>query len=188
MENTSQNRTLITKHYGLNRLNLLIAVVSALIMIALGLLAVYTLNFSLRETAEMSFLLMSFYALLMFILAIRRTLVESKSIETKVKFVEKFIEKPLVERVVIHEPAEPKTRTITKIINKVRTIKQKSKKLNIPHYKFVGSSVNKVFHTHNCRLGKLIKKKYKISHNTKAYYLQRKFKPCKVCILKQKKV
>ena len=133
MESIPENYIKINKKYSINRLNLIIAIISALVMIALGLAEIFIFNFNLRETAEMSFLLMTFYALLMFILAIRKSLVKVERIQTKIKLIEKFVDRPVVERVVVHEPGKTKTRTITKIVNRIKTIKQKPKRLNIPH-------------------------------------------------------
>lgn len=187
MENNSQNMNAkIVKKYGWNSLNLMLALLSAFIILVLGSSATLIFKFTLHEVKVMAFWLIAFYALLMLFLAIRRTLKEIIKTQIKTHFIEKIVEKPVVERVVVHEPG--KVRTITKIVNKVKTIKQKSKKLNIPHFKFVGSSVSKRYHTHACRLGKLIKNKFKVHHNTKAFFIKRKFKPCKVCILKEKKI
>lgn len=181
MENGPIESTIkTTKRYGFNKLNLLIALLSAFIIIVLATSAVFIFSFNKQEVILMSFLLLAFYAILMLFLAIRRTIKETNNTQTKIKFIEKIVEKPVIQRVVVHDT--PKTKIIT------RTVTQKSKKLNIPQFKFIGSSVSKRFHTHACRLGKLIKRKFKVHHNTQSYFLKRKFKPCKVCILKTKKI
>lgn len=54
-------------------------------------------------------------------------------------------------------------------------------------YSFVASEETRVYHTKNCRLGKLIKKKYKLVSDDEKDFIKEKFKPCKVCIKKTKK-
>ncbi len=181
MENNSNEHNVkTTRKYGYNPLNFLIALLSAFIIIVLASSAVFIFSFNSHEVKVMSFWLVLFYALLMLFLAVRRTTKEVSKIQTKVQFIEKIVEKPVIQRVIVHDT--PKTRIIT------RTVTQKSKKLNIPQFKFIGSSVSKRFHTHACRLGKLIKRKFKVHHNSKSFFIKRRFKPCKVCILKTKKI
>jgi len=178
--NSSESTTKTSRSYGFNTLNLLIALLSAFIILVLSSASVLIFRFDLHNIKVMAFLLLIFYALLMLFLALRRSVREVDRVQTKIRFVDKIVEKPVIQRVVVHDT--PKTRIIT------RTITQKSKKLNIPQFKFIGSSVTKRFHTHACRLGKLIKRKFKVHHNSKAYFIKRRFKPCKVCILKTKKI
>lgn len=178
--NSSEGTTKTSRSYGFNTLNLLIALLSAFIILVLSSASVLIFRFDLHNIKVMAFLLLIFYALLMLFLALRRSVREVDRVQTKIRFVDKIVEKPVIQRVVVHDA--PKTRIIT------RTITQKSKKLNIPQFKFIGSSVTKRFHTHACRLGKLIKRKFKVHHNSKAYFIKRRFKPCKVCILKTKKI
>ena len=181
MENRpSENTVKTSQRFGFNSLNLLLALLSAFIILVLASVATLIFRFDAHNVKVMAFLLLAFYALLMLFLALRRSVRETEKVQTKIRFVDKIIEKPVIQRVVVHEPA--KTRIVT------RTVTQKAKKLNIPQFKFIGSSVTKRFHTHACRLGKLIKRKFKVHHNSKSYFIKRRFKPCKVCILKTKKI
>lgn len=96
---------------------------------------------------------------------------------------EVFIEKPVIKEV-IRTVNVPEYREVTKPIY----IEAPRRSLSIPKYLYVGSKQTKRFHTRLCRLAKLIKKKYKISNNSKKYFINHKFKSCKVCILKSKKI
>ena len=88
-----------------------------------------------------------------------------------------FVDRP-VEKVV-QVPSEP-----TVII----APEEPKKKLVIPKYDFVASEETRTYHTRNCRLGKLIKRKYKLVSNNEKDFIKEKFKPCKVCIKKKKRV
>jgi hypothetical protein len=89
----------------------------------------------------------------------------------KVKEVIKEVEKPVyIETPVIKEVYVEKPR----------------KKLNIPKYNYVASTETKTYHTRNCRLGKLIKKKFKVSNNQVSFFKKRNYKSCKVCIKPKK--
>jgi len=93
---------------------------------------------------------------------INRTVIKEVPVEKPViRFVEKPITRFFGRNVIIQEP--PK------------------KKLNIPKYDYVGSSETKTYHKHSCRLGKLIKRKYKLSNNSEDFFKKRGFKRCKAC-------
>jgi hypothetical protein len=53
---------------------------------------------------------------------------------------------------------------------------------------YVGSTQTRTYHTNRCRLGKLIKSKYRLSDNDTGFFKKRKFKACKICIRKLRKV
>lgn len=98
-----------------------------------------------------------------------------------------FIEKPVFRDLPIQIPIENKVIEIIEkpVIREVfieRENKTEKKKLNIPPYNFLGSSETKRFHKRNCRFSKLIKKKYKVHNNSKAYFKNKRYKACKVCI------
>ena len=97
------------------------------------------------------------------------------------------IEKPVyrtIEKPVYRTIEKPVIRTVTRNVVKFK----ERPKLNIPHYNFTGSTETKVYHTTNCRLGKLVKRKYALHANTEEFFKRRKFRPCEVCILKNKKI
>ncbi len=87
-----------------------------------------------------------------------------------------FVDRP-VEKVV-QIPSEPTVVVATE---------EPKKKLDIPKYDFVASEETRTYHTRNCRLGKLIKRKYKLVSNNEKDFIKEKFKPCKVCIKKKKR-
>lgn len=62
------------------------------------------------------------------------------------------------------------------------------KKLDIPRYDYVASSETKTYHKKSCRLGKLIKKKYKVLNNDPNYFTRNGYKSCKICIRHLRKV
>lgn len=109
-------------------------------------------------------------------------IVERPVIRTIEKPVYKTIEKPVIRTVT--KVSKPIVRTVTKQVVKFK----ERPKLNIPRYDFTGSTETKTYHTRYCRLGKLIKKKYALHANTQDFFKKRKFAPCKVCILKEKKI
>ncbi|MCX6164242.1 MAG: hypothetical protein NTU73_05180, partial [Ignavibacteriae bacterium] len=64
------------------------------------------------------------------------------------------------DRPVIYEVPRPIIRDVIKPVDRLVVLKRD--KLNIPKYDYLGSNQTMHFHKKNCRLGKLIKKKYKI--------------------------
>ena len=99
----------------------------------------------------------------------------------------RIIERPVIKEVIVEKPV---VKTIVRTVEKpvIKYIQKKAKKLNIEKFEYIGSSVNKIYHTKNCRLGKMIKKKYKEHSHQPSFFIKRKYKPCHVCILKDKKV
>jgi hypothetical protein len=96
-----------------------------------------------------------------------------------------YIEKSVIKEVPIQIPIENET---IKVVERPVYIEKMRKKLNIPKYNFLASKKTNTYHKRDCRLSKLIKKKYKIQNNSEAYFKSRKFKGCKFCIKKQVKV
>jgi len=183
MENTQ-----VKRFNSFNKFSLGMALLTLFILVLGGIIGQVIFKFDDYNLLLMITLLLVAYCVILLGLALTRTIkviLQTKSqvrvVDRPVeKIVEKIVEKPVVR--FIDRPGK------TRIINRVRVVKQKSKKLNIPQFKFIGSSVTKRFHTHACRLGKLVKRKYKVHNNSKAFFIKRRFKPCKVCILKTKKI
>ena len=94
--------------------------------------------------------------------------VENKTIE--------FVEKPIIREVPVYvkEPVYIRQPVI-------------NHRIKIPKYNYVASSETQRYHLINCRLAKLIKKKYKIHNNSEDFFKKKHFKACKVCIKKEKK-
>lgn len=123
-------------------------------------------------------------------------------VENENKPVIKYIEKPVyVERKVqVQVPVEKK---VVEIVEKpvyiekevekkvpvyVKTVMPRTvkRKLNIPKYDYIGSDETMRFHKRSCRLGKLIKRKHKISSNSKEFFLKKGYKQCKACLKRKK--
>lgn len=120
---------------------------------------------------------------------IRTVEVEKPVIQEVVRTVE--VEKPVevirtVEKPVYQEVEKKVPVYFDRVVRKYIT--RKPKKLNIPHYDFVGSSLTMKYHKTSCRLGKSIKKKYKLHDNHESFFKKKKYSPCQVCILKTTKV
>jgi hypothetical protein len=163
MENTRKN-------------TLSVVLVGALIILFVVLIsALFVL--SLVGVLIMGWLITFFYAIFAFLM-LRQTYEQKTKVEIKevIKEIQKpvYIDKPIY----VDKPI---------YLDKPVYIEKKRQKLNIPKYDFLASTQTKTYHTRNCRLGKLIKKKYKLSSNNKRDFIRKKFKACKVCIKKQKK-
>lgn len=124
-----------------------------------------------------------------------------KEIERKeIRIVEKEV--PVIKEVIrtIEKPVEvekPVYRDVVRIVEKpvVREVErpvyypiQKAKRVSAKKYAYVASNITATYHKSNCRLGKLIKRKYKEQSNNPSYFKNKKYKPCKSCITKQVKV
>lgn len=161
----------------LRKNTLLVVLIGALIILFVVLISAL-FRLSLIGVLIMGWLITFFYSLFAFVM-LRQTYEQKTKVEIRevIKEVQKpvYIDKP----VYVDKPI---------YVNKPVYIEKKRKKLDIPRYDFLASSQAKTYHTRNCRLGKLIKKKYKLSSNDKRDFIRRKFKPCKVCIKKQKKI
>lgn len=115
--------------------------------------------------------------------------------ETKERVVE-TVEKPVIKEVFkTVEIEKPVIRTVEKeVIKRVETpvqriiIKSPTKHKSSPRYNYLGSELTKIYHKNSCRLGKSIKRKYKITSNNEEFFKRRNYKPCDVCIRKIKKV
>jgi len=111
---------------------------------------------------------------------------------------ERVIERPVEVIREVYIPVENKTVEVVEkpIIKEIPVYIQEpvyiqqpviNHRINIPKYNYVASSETERYHLRNCRLGKLIKKKYKIQNNSEEFFKKKHFKACKVCIKKEKK-
>lgn len=173
-----------------NKKSVLAVLVLGVIVVVAAVLMSTLLKFDLVQNLVMAWVLTTLYAVLAFFLIesgiireIHRTIYHEVEKPVEVKK-ERFhtIDNPIiqvVEKPVFKEVPVEKTKVVYK--------EKPRKKLNIPKYNFVGSSETKTYHKRTCRLGKLIKKKYKVSNNSEAYFKRKGFKPCKVCLKKSSK-
>ncbi len=135
------------------------AIILGILVILLSTLIFFLFELNQNKILIVGWAMTIIYAIIMIIIILKsnsRIIIKKVPIEKKV-----YIEKPVIKEVLVEKPR---------------------KKLNIPKYDFVGSTQTKTYHTRNCRLGKLIKRKYKLSSNSENDFKKKKFSPCKVCI------
>ena len=168
-------------------IKILIALLVAALVVILAILISLIFKFNTLQSVVLSWILTAIYGFFAVLLVepriIQKIEVEriiEKPVETKVyEIVNKpfpvYIEKP------VQIPMENKTIEVVEKQVPVY-IEKPRKKLNIPKYKFLGSVKTRTFHKKTCRLGKLIKKKFKLSANKKIFFQKKHFKACKVCL------
>ncbi|MDP1728826.1 MAG: hypothetical protein Q8L27_01340 [archaeon] len=170
----------------------IIAIIVGAMVITLAILMSIIFEFGIVGNLVTSWILTTAYAIFAFFL-----------IEPVIKFNPvQFIEKPVIHEVIreIQVPIENKTIEVIDrpVIQEVqvevpvdreviRYIERKHKKLNIPTYKFIGSTESKSYHKRSCRFSKLIKRKYKNHSNTKTFFKRKHYHACKACINRNKK-
>ncbi|MDO8459710.1 MAG: hypothetical protein Q7S74_01240 [Nanoarchaeota archaeon] len=159
------------------------------IALFLGVIIIFVFVITIIATAISLITAMALFALFALLYGIALTsLLEPLKIReinhTTVRTIEKpivkevFVDRPLIKEVVVEKPVYRDV---------VRNVYVSSKSpIKIPRYNYLVSLQTKRYHSRSCRLGKLIKRKYKISNNSKSYFIKKKFKACKVCIIKKK--
>ena len=160
-------------------------------MIILTVIMIVVWDLNLKDALVLAVGIIVVYAAILFFLLEPRILKQVQ--ETVIHTVERpVVKEVIVERPVIKEiPVEVEKEIIVEkpmVRHVYVSAPETRKKLDIPKYAFVASSETKTYHTRNCRFGKLIKRKYKLSTNNKSDFIKRKYKPCQVCITKKKKV
>ena len=167
--------------------NMFIAIIVGVLLFFICLIVIFGFGLNTTQITVFILLIIAFYIIVLSFLFEKRWVKEIINTITRVE--EKFIEKEViknVDRPVIHEVEKPIIRDVIKPVDRLVVLKRD--KLNIPKYDYVGSNQTMNFHKKTCRLGKLIKKKYKILNNDPKYFIKNGYSPCKVCILKEKKV
>lgn len=208
--NGNERKRYVSERTGFDGYNVLIAVIALLLIIVGIILTSIVFEFNTTEVLTMSILLAIFYCVILFILAMKKNVREVKTMEvrTVAPTVKQAVEQPMVQDFtpiipsVVEKPVirtrtiyktkivrpKPIVKTVYKTRYKTRIVKPVVKKLNIPKFNYIGSTQTRTYHTRNCRLGKLVKKKFKLMDNRPDFFQKRKFRACKVCILKQKKI
>lgn len=164
MKNTTskQSKVIVVK----DRRNLLLLVLIGMLLSAILLELIYFLKFSFDVAMPIAVILGIFYILLIILLK------PSKRIIRKTKVVkpapQKLDEQDIKNAVkeAIEEEKEPVKSNIT-----------------LHKAKYIASTEGSTFHKVSCRLGKLIKRKYKISNDSQAFFVRQKYKPCKLCMV-----
>ena len=173
--------------------NIVIAITVAALVIVSAILASIIFNLELVENLVMAWVLTTLYALFAFYLIDSST---TMIIRQKPIYVDREVIRQVPVQVPIQIPVENKTVEVIQVpgktvyvdrpVIKTRTVyvEKKRKHLDIPKYNYIASTQTKRYHTRNCRLGKLVKRKYKIHSNSQAFFKKKKFKACKMCIRK----
>jgi len=139
-------------------------------------------DFDSNGASLLGIILILFYSIVLFFLLephilreIRHTFVQT-------------VEKPVIKEV-IRTVEKPVIRTVERPVEKkvYIQVERKRKKLNIPKYLYFGSDDTRTYHNRNCRFRKLIKRKNQEHSNSESYFKKKKYSPCKVCILKERK-
>ncbi|MEK6927020.1 MAG: hypothetical protein AABX11_01170 [Nanoarchaeota archaeon] len=165
---SSQSKTIIKRSSGLIT-KLILALILGILLATLNLLISHIIYLSPINSILLISSELIFYAILLIIISRPKKIRYLKPTEVKT------ISQPLVTNIIEEIP-----------IKKIPTHSQINT-LNVPQYEFVGSTQNLTYHKRSCKLSKLVKKKYKITNNQENYFKRNNFKPCKLCILKQKK-
>jgi len=156
--------------------NIFFMILIGILLIAVGM--VTTLEFDLTGnllTGLIVFLSIFYLAIVLFTLEpkILRETIFKDFRETQTEVVKEVIKE--VPKQIIHE------------MDRTIYVTNPRKKLNIHKYDYIGSSETKKYHKRNCRFGKLIKRKYKVSKDSADYFRKKKYIPCKACLNKKKK-
>jgi len=175
--------------------NIFIAIIVGVLLTVICVIFITSFGLDTNQTIIFILLIVAFYIITLSFLfehrlireiinTITRT-VEKPSEEVPNKVPNKEVVKRF-DRPVFYELEKPIIRDVIRIVE--RPVFVKGERLNIPRYDYIGSSETKNYHKKSCRFGKLIKKKYKVLNNDPKYFVRNGFSPCKVCILKKKKV
>jgi hypothetical protein len=181
--------------------NILIAGIVGVLVILFAVITSFTLNLELIENLIMSWILTTFYGVFALFL-VRNEFYPQRTVEIETPI---YIDRPVIHEIIrevnvpIQIPVENKTIEVVEkpVIQRVEVpvyrnrnvyIEKKREKINPIHFNYIASSEAKRFHTRFCRLGKLIKNKFKIHDNNQSYFIKKHFKACKVCILHKKKI
>ncbi len=170
--------------------NLFIAIIVGILLIAISIIFITGFGLNTNQTLIFILLVVAFYIITLSFLFEHKLIREiintvTKTVDSPEKQVEKEVIKK-IDRPVFYEVQKPIIRDVIKPVD--RMVVMKGKKLNIPKYNYVGSSETMNYHKKSCRLGKLIKRKYKVLNNDSGYFIKKGYSPCMVCILKKKKV
>jgi len=189
-----QPAPIISERVVWNHNHVFLAFFIGIIIVFTELVSVYVLDLNTTNAVIFGLSLLVLYGIALFFLLEPRILREVKTKELRA------IDRPfaVTKEIIVEKPVEV-VRTVEPVVRKIYVdkpiyirkpvyIERRRKKLVIPHYNFAGSSLTKTYHTSNCRLGKSIKRKYKVHDNKQSFFIKKLYRPCEVCILKRKKV
>lgn len=116
--------------------------------------------------------------------------IRQKIIETNLQTVDRPVVQEVIKTVEVEKPVVREVPIIKEVPvyrpQKTVYVARKERKTVVKRaptikYDFVGSKIQKVYHTSSCRLGKSIEKKYLVKAPTSSLFRRLKYKPCKVC-------
>ena len=179
--------------YKRTTLKTVLAVIVGLTIVLFALLIGMVFKFSLINNIVMSWILTTLFAIFGFFLIDSR--VNINPIQ--------YVEKPVIKEVFIDRPVDrivqvPVNNRVVEVVEKpvikevfidrpvdriiYRTIEKQRKKLNIPHFNFIGSIKTRTYHRRTCKFSKMLKNKYKLHSNSMAFFKKKHYKACKTCI------
>ena len=148
--------------------NSIIAVIVGVLLFFIGLILIYGFGLNNVQIAVFIIIIIAFYIIVLSFLFEKRWIREIINTITQVEEREVIRN---VDRPVIYEVERPIIRDVIKPVDRLVVLKRN--RLNIPKYDYVGSNQTMNFHKKTCRLGKLIKKKYKILNNDPKYFIKK---------------
>lgn len=167
------------------------AFIIGLFLAILFLGSLFYFDFEIYEAFGLFSLTIVLYAVILFFLLETKKIREIK--QFAVRTVEKIVEKPVPKEVIVEKPVVKEViveKSVPKEVEKriyIQAPAPPRKKVQIKKYDYVASSEEKTYHKRTCRFAKLIKRKYKESNDSEAYFKNKGYKPCKVCIKTKKK-
>ncbi|MBR9704616.1 hypothetical protein GOV12_04335 [Candidatus Pacearchaeota archaeon] len=167
--------------------NKLIAVIVGVLLLIISIIIIFGLNLNTGQIIVFILIILGFYVIVI------SFLFERKLIKEIYNSITNTVDRPVVmikeinkgKRInVIHEVPKPIIHRVITPVDRPVIIKGKP----VPRYEYSGSTETKTFHKNTCRFSRLIKRKYKIYSNNSGFFIKKRFRPCKVCIIKSKKV
>lgn len=160
----------------------ILVVVFGLFIICGGILASIYLHFDIVENLVMTCILVVIFGI------IASYIMGNQMVrEVEREFVRE-IEKPYpVIKEYFQTIDNPTIKVVEKPVPIIRDVERKvyvnmpRKKLNIPHYRYVGSDETMVYHLRSCRISKSIKRSNLVSNNSRDYFRNHKYKACQLC-------
>ncbi len=164
-----------------------------LFLAILFIASLFYFSFELHEAFGLFSLIIVLYAVILFFL------LGSKRVREVKQFAVRTVEKPVIREVIVEKPVvkeviveKPVTKEVIREVEVAKPVYIQSpaapkKKLVIKHYNYVASSEEMIYHKRTCRFSKLIKRKYKESNDSEAYFKKKGYRPCKACIDSGKK-
>lgn len=171
-------------------------IIIGILVVILAILTIIAFELNTIQSIIMSWILTTAYAIFGILIVDPRTIINSTQMTEKEVIREVPVDREVIRTIQI--PMENKTIEVVdrpvyievpveveKTIYRTRTIERKHKHLNIPHFKFIGSIKTRKYHKRTCKFSKMLKNKFKLHSNSKAFFKRKHYKACKACINKK---